>query len=90
LMYAALGDNDDMVRMLLQAGADVNAFSKGCFSTALMYAAVHGHLRVMQTLIDAGANVNAKGRFNETVLSMAKGNWQDSAVQLLLKAGAVA
>jgi hypothetical protein len=66
-----------IVRLLLAAGADVNAairpftdLQKGF--TALMYAAATGQEEVVQLLIDNGANVNAKARFGYTALSTAK------------------
>jgi serine/threonine-protein phosphatase 6 regulatory ankyrin repeat subunit B len=45
----------DVVRLLIDAGADVNAKSNEGF-TALMMASQHGHSNIAQMLIDAGAN----------------------------------
>ncbi|GIY35828.1 KN motif and ankyrin repeat domain-containing protein 4 [Caerostris darwini] len=51
LMNAASQDSVEMVRMLLEAGADPN-LQDNDGSTALMYAAVHGHEPCIQLLLD--------------------------------------
>jgi ankyrin repeat protein len=53
-MYAALRGNIKVVRVLLQAGADVNARNNDG-STALTLALEYGHKRIVELLIKTGA-----------------------------------
>src|SRR4030095_4402527 len=83
------------VRLLLDHGADVNAFDSAG-RTPLMYAAVSDLLAVdvVKLLIDRGADVNAKDRHrlsgdtDQTVLDIAKLHGNTPIVDLLVKAGA--
>ena len=70
LMLAASGGNEDMVRRLIAAGADVNA-SNAKGMTALMMAANSGHYAVASVLLENHADpdkISAKG---ETALMIA-------------------
>jgi ankyrin repeat protein len=94
LETAALADVNT-VRLLLDHGADVNAFDPFGRSP-LMYAAVSDLLAldVVKLLIDRGADVNAKDRHrlsgdtDQTVLDIAKLHGNTPIVDLLVKAGA--
>ncbi len=85
----------DSVRMLLDRGADANAYDF-LGRTPLMYAAVSDTLPldVVQLLIQHGADVNAKDRHAKggdegwTVLDIAKHNGDTPIVKLLEKSGA--
>jgi ankyrin repeat protein len=57
LMRAVVGKHPDVVRALLDAGADVHVRSKGGF-TALLFAAQEGDLESTRLLLAAGARVN--------------------------------
>ena len=59
LMFAAQQGYTEIVRHLLQAGANVNQKRKLYRLTALMLAAASKQVDVLQTLIAAGADVNA-------------------------------
>lgn len=84
-------------RLMLEHGADVNAFDP-LGRTALMYAAGSDLVPVelVKLLIDRGADVNAVDRHQQggdsglTVLDIAKLRGDTPVVQLLLKAGAKA
>ena len=55
-MIAASNGHTDIVKALLDKGADVNARgNKG--STALMFAAYNGHTDIVKSLIDKGAGL---------------------------------
>jgi hypothetical protein len=58
LMWASEGGHEKVVRILLDAGADVNA-QGGEYGNALQAASYHGHEKVMQILLDVGTDVNA-------------------------------
>lgn len=55
----------DVVRALLEAGADVNAADKGG-ATALMYARADGDALLVDILLKAGANHNVRDDFANT------------------------
>jgi len=79
-LLEALGgvpDRTDIVKMLLAAGADVNAASRKeedllMGMTPLMLAALGGPEDLVQLFLDKGADVNAKTPSGDTALSMAK------------------
>ena len=97
---AALGgiaadENPQLVRRLIQKGADVNAFDP-TGRTPLMYAAISDYLPAEQIkmLLDKGADVNAKSKHSSsadtglTALDLAMMHGKTPVVDLLLKYGA--
>ncbi|MEJ2406268.1 MAG: ankyrin repeat domain-containing protein [Candidatus Thiodiazotropha sp.] len=89
LMMAINNGHEEVVRYLLDSGADVNASGK-LGRTPLHLAAFNGMLELAQTLISQGANVNAKTVEGATPMHSAaiaiKNNVQ--VLQLLLANGA--
>jgi len=86
LMYAAAFGSLDAVRILLDAGADVNAKNALSVSPILWCA---GDLEKVRLLVSKGADVNARSKQNQTPLLIAAS--QDGAseiVKLLLDKGA--
>ena len=68
LMYAAVAGSMDAMKLLLEAGADVNA--KNAFdATALMWAA--GDIGKVRLLLAKGADVNARSKIGRTPLVIA-------------------
>ena len=66
-LYLAAGrDKADIVRILADKGADVNAKEINDGTTALMHAALVWHADVVRVLLDKGANVNAKDNGGST------------------------
>ena len=57
----------DMVKMLLQEGADINKIQRDG-STALHVAAFYGHLHVVRLLLEYGARTDIKNNWQETAL----------------------
>lgn len=72
-----------IVRTLVQAGADVNAHGGVTAATPLHMAARRGYVDVAQALLDLGANREAKDRKNETPLQRAINCRQRAMIQLL-------
>ncbi|HKQ72824.1 MAG TPA: ankyrin repeat domain-containing protein [Blastocatellia bacterium] len=70
LMYAAHARNTEVVRLLIEKGADVNAKYNGA-GTALIPAAEMGDLAIAKLLLETGADVNVKHQSGYTALMYA-------------------
>lgn len=93
LMLASMRGHVDVVKLLLEAGADPNAFgviTHGVAFTPLLMA-IGGKnknkLAVIDTLIAGGAYLNPPPSINESPLETAVGNNDIEMVQALLKRG---
>ena len=60
----------EMVRLLIDAGADPNAATKDGF-TPLMAACGEGYVRIVELLLEAGADTNAEHKRGSTAASFA-------------------
>ena len=87
LYWAARGDHLAIVRMLLAAGAKVDAADRYGI-TPLALAAVNGSAPVISALLEAGADANARVGDGETVLMAAARTGRADAAKLLLDRGA--
>jgi len=98
LMCASARGYDEVVKMLVNHGADVNNRDIQQQFSALMCAAQYGHEKVVRILLEHGADVNAQGNKGQTALMLAVyyGHMRDShmnnnyieIIKLLLKFGA--
>ena len=87
LMCASLDGQVEIVRLLLEAEADMNM--KGDRGdTALILASRHGFCHIAQLLVEAGAHKNLKNRRGDTALITASRRGHRDVVRLLLEAGA--
>lgn len=88
LMYASRDGKYEMVRLLLDYGANVN--HKSYYGiTALMFASTHGHYEIIKLLLDKGASVNEvdhDSRHSALMTAAYEGHIQ--VVKLLLERGA--
>ena len=82
---AAKNGHLDVMRLLLEAGADKDAATQNGY-TALHFAAEQGHLDVMRLLLEAGADKNAATQNGHTALHLAGLYGHLNAVQMLLVA----
>ncbi|KAH8621149.1 HET-domain-containing protein [Alternaria alternata] len=87
LYYAALLGFSTVTRLLLDAGADVNA-QGGEYGNALQAASERGYVQVAKLLLDAGADVNAQGGGHGNALQAASQEGHEQVVKMLLDAGA--
>nr|ACS15395.1 ankyrin 2,3/unc44-like protein [uncultured bacterium FLS12] len=91
LMLAARNGDMEVVALLLDAGADVNArgYRRGKpWYTALHEAVSPGHLDIVKILLEHGANVDGNTDDSRRPLMLASWEGHTEIVQLLLEAGA--
>ena len=87
LMRAVAEKHPEVVRALLDRGADVRARSKGGF-TALLFAGQQGEIASAKMLLAAGADVNEATPKNGTALVVAAASGREPFAIFLLENGA--
>ena len=89
LFFSVKEDKDpQIIRLLIEKGADVNAPAEKERITPLMAAVYIGKQEVVSLLIEKGANVNARGENGITPLYVAVAEGKADMVRLLLQKGA--
>lgn len=86
-MWAASEGNDDIVQLLVEQGANINA-QNFAGETALFIASTRGFDTIAHTLLENGANVHIANIDGATALHMAVANGNLSTSTLLVKYGA--
>lgn len=84
IALAALNGHGHAVRMLVEAGARIDAPGWA----ALHYAAFNGHADIVRYLIDRGGDLNVRAPNRHTALMLAARNGYGEIVRMLLAAGA--
>jgi ankyrin repeat protein len=87
LYHACYNTNLDIVKILLNAAAEINA-QGGYFGNALQAASYRGHEPIVKLLLDSGADVNAQGGLYSYALYAASYHGYKPIVKLLLDSGA--
>jgi len=87
LMVAAERGYTEVVKALIDSGADVNAQRNNGWS-ALIHAARYGRTETVRVLMDAGADVNAKSNDGKTALMLASQYDHTGVVDILKQSGA--
>jgi truncated hemoglobin YjbI len=77
----------DVVRALVQAGAQVNERSEAKRCTALHMAARRGNTEIAEALLDCGADVNARDKAGDTPLQRARNCRKPAVASLLVSRG---
>jgi ankyrin repeat protein len=88
LMHAARAGNVDAVRMLLIAGAKVNARESWNGQSAIQWAAAEGHSAVVEALVEGGADIRQRSNAGTTPFMFAVRRGDMPTVKALLAAGA--
>ncbi len=95
LVIAANANDEDMVKMLIQRGAQVNKFSdpsvfqdgdrKKSHTNALICAAKNGYTAIVRLLLDSGADTCLNDSEQKTALDYARENGNQEIIAMLTK-----
>ncbi|MBI4699077.1 MAG: ankyrin repeat domain-containing protein [Nitrospirae bacterium] len=88
LFRASYNGYTEIVKLLLAAGAEVNAVRKDNGATPLLFATQQGHAEVVKLLLEANAGVNDASKDGRTPLLIASQKGHEEVVKLLLAAKA--
>lgn len=84
LHIAVINNQEEIVELLMQMGANVNAVETNIGASPLHLAALYGRVNIANQLIRKGANVNGNMKFNITPLLVAAQFNQPQIIELLL------
>ena len=88
LHWAAYREDVEMTRLLIQAGADLQAKTRIGNVTALHLAATNGNAAIIELLLKAGADVNLSNGNGTTPLMLASASGKTDAIKVMLDHGA--
>ena len=86
--YAACYERVDIVKTLIEAGADVNAAALNDGASPLVLASSFGNVAMAKLLLEAGADVNTADHKGKSALYWAASYGHADVVKMLLEAGA--
>ena len=85
LIVAAFHGNEEVVRLLVEAGANKDAKTLDLGATALIMAAENNNEAVVQLLLDAGADKDVKDNDGKTALDVANEEEFTPIVRMILQ-----
>ncbi|KAG7469244.1 hypothetical protein MATL_G00126830 [Megalops atlanticus] len=88
LHLAVQNGNKELVRLLLDSGANIDAVDIKSGRSPLIHAVENNNMEMINFLIENGCNVNAQSYSGNTALHSACGRGQVEAVRILLRNGA--
>ena len=88
LMVASQNGDDQLIKKLLDAGADMNCSNSVTGDTSLILASEKGQTTCVQKLLDYHANVNIQGKNGDTAVISAARNGHEECLQVLMNIGA--
>jgi uncharacterized protein len=88
LSVAVRGRHREVVALLIEHGADIDAVSGDRGNTAIMDAAAEGDVAVVRNLIHAGADLDVRSKNNQTALILAVGRGLVDVAEALIEGGA--
>ena len=88
LHWAAHRDDPEIARLLVQAGANLNAKTRLGDLTPLLLAAKNGNTTLIEILLEAGTDANNADANGTTPLMYSAGSGKADAVEVLLESGA--
>jgi ankyrin repeat protein len=87
LHRGAESGNMELIRLLLDRGAEINAENVGGH-TPLHFGAFAGHVEVLRVLLDNGARIDHQGKDGSVPLHFACGQGKMEAIEYLIQRGA--
>lgn len=88
LCIAIRNSHIDVVRHLINSGADINAVSEDRHNTPLMDAAASGFIESIKILVKEGSDLECQSKNGQTALILAVGNGDEEISNYLLSVGA--
>jgi ankyrin repeat protein len=80
-------DDAEILKLMVQQGADINAVAKWYNETPLIYAAKMGKTKAVKFLLQHGANINTRDGKGFTALDHARNEGYNEIVQMLTQSG---
>lgn len=84
LLWATRNGHEDVIKLMIEANADLEVRDKEEGATPLIWAARKGYKNVVNLLLERGGEINAKDDHGRTPLSLAARHKHGSIIQLLL------
>ena len=88
LIMASRYGSQEVVKFLLDVGADFNFQNEDGNNTALMFASIFGYVDIVRMLVNIGVDINAQNINGNTAIDNAVDRENEEIVEMLIGAGA--